>query len=104
MRPEVRSQIPVNEPGQGPRGVNEAKRSHWYQPLYSQLDTLRATRTKPRRPSSIASIVYGHFDPVFSQVATDGVKLYIADWVSWDGEAKRSQAKPLRLTYFKSVR
>jgi len=39
----------------------------------------------------MASIVYGHFDPVFWQVATDGAILYIADSGGWDG--RQSKAK-----------
>jgi len=60
----------------------------------------------------MASMAYGHFDPVFSQVATDGTTLNIADLavsgrfrpfsVCWDGEIEQSQAKPVRLSYFKS--
>jgi len=91
-------------PNKGPKSQNEAKRSHGDQPLYSQWDTLRATRTKPRRLSPVTSIVYGHFGPVLSQVTTDGTTLYIADSGSWDGEAKQSQTKPSRLSYFDSLR
>jgi len=76
---EARSQIPVNESGPRSRRGNEAKQSHCHQPLYGQLDTLGWAKRKPRQLSSMASIAYGDFDPVFSQIATDGATLYIAD-------------------------
>jgi len=66
-------------------GGNEAKRSHWSQPTYIQWDTLKTAETKPRCLSSIASNVYGHFDPVSQQVVTDGGSLYIADCDGCDG-------------------
>jgi len=75
------------------RIANEANRSHSGQPLYLQWDTLKTTRTKPRRSSSMVSMDYGHFDPVFSQVVTDGRSLYVADLGGQGGrqnEAKRS--------------
>ncbi len=71
--------MPVSNSEQGLKSQNEAKRSHGDQPLYNQWDPLRTTKTKPRRPSSVTSIVYGDFAPVFSQVATDDATLYIAD-------------------------
>ncbi len=65
-------------------------RSHGDQPPYIQRNALKARNTKPRRSTSVASIVYGRFDPVFSQVATDGVMLYIAELglTGWDGGAE----------------
>ena len=51
------------------------------------------TKAKPRRPSSIDSMAYGHFEAVLSQVTTDGIALYIADLGSWDGEAKQKPGK-----------
>jgi len=71
--------ILVSKSKAGPKRQNRAKQSHGDQPLYSQWDTLVTTKTKPRHPSSIDSVVYGHFDPVFAQVATDGATLYVAD-------------------------
>ncbi len=88
----------------GPKNEDEANRSHENQPLYSQWDTLETTKTKPRRPSSMVSMVYGHFDPVFSQVATDGATLYIADSGGWDGRQNKAKSKPSRLSYFESAR
>ncbi|MGO9274847.1 MAG: hypothetical protein ACLQOO_32235 [Terriglobia bacterium] len=93
----------LNKSKQGQRARTKPIQSHGDQPLYSQRDTLRMTKTKPRARSSMASMVYGHFDPVFSQVATDGATLYIADSagpVLLGMETKRSQTKPLRLSCF----
>lgn len=66
--------------------TSEAMRSHGGQLFYSQWDTLKTAKTKPRRSSSIVSIVYGQPDLVLWQVATDVGTLYIADLVCWDGE------------------
>ncbi len=38
-------------------------------------------------------MVYSHFDPVFSQVATDGATLYIADLADsrcWEGRQNKA--------------
>jgi len=67
---------------------NEAIRSHQDQAVYSQWVTARTAKTKPRRLLFIVSIVYGHFEPIFSQVATDGAMLYIADLGGQEGEPK----------------
>ncbi|MGO9273877.1 MAG: hypothetical protein ACLQOO_27160 [Terriglobia bacterium] len=40
--------MPVSKSKAGPKRQNKAKQSHWDQPLYSQWDTHRTTKTKPR--------------------------------------------------------
>jgi len=85
----------TSKSGQGRGADNEAKRSHRNQPLYFQWNKPKMTKTKPRRPSSIVLIAYGHFDRISLQVATDDATVYVADSGYCDGEPKQSETKPL---------